>query len=65
MSLDDKIDQEILLSTSSPRRNFLIIPSFNPERRHSWGHVILHPSHKTNIATSSVTITTSADHHRR
>ncbi|CAF0899392.1 unnamed protein product [Adineta ricciae] len=54
MSLDAKIDQEILSSTPPTRRNFLIVPSFNPERRHSWGNVILHPCHRTKKMTTSL-----------
>jgi len=66
MSADNKIDdQEIPSLTSSSRRHFLIIPSFNPERRHSWGNVVLNPSQKANVATSSLIIATNADYHRR
>ncbi|CAF2396882.1 unnamed protein product [Rotaria sp. Silwood2] len=39
MSLDADIDQELCSSASPSRRHFLIVPSFNPERRHSWGNV--------------------------
>jgi hypothetical protein len=62
MSADNKIDQEV---PSSSRRHFLIIPSFNPERRHSWGNVVLNPSQKANVATSTLIIATNADYHRR
>jgi hypothetical protein len=63
MSLDADIDQEspLLKSSSSSRRHFLIVPSFNPERRHSWGNVVSHSLHRTNTATSAITITTNAD----
>ncbi|UJR27979.1 hypothetical protein I4U23_009237 [Adineta vaga] len=64
MSLDAKIDQETSSSTPSTRRNYLIVPSFNPERRHSWGNVILHPSRRANIATSSLTIASNTNYLR-
>ncbi|CAF1559989.1 unnamed protein product, partial [Rotaria sordida] len=61
MSLDADIDQELCPLTLSPRRHFLIVPSFNPERRHSWGNVILRPSHRNHVATSAITITANED----
>ncbi|CAF0822959.1 unnamed protein product [Rotaria sp. Silwood1] len=61
MSLDADIDEESCSSTSLSRRHFLIVPSFNPERRHSWGSVVLRPSHRNHVATSSITITANAD----
>ncbi|CAF3403177.1 unnamed protein product [Rotaria sp. Silwood1] len=65
MSLDADIDEESCSSTSLSRRHFLIVPSFNPERRHSWGSVVLRPSHRNHVATSSITITANADSTRR
>jgi hypothetical protein len=65
MSLDADIDQEPSPSALSPRRHFLIVPSFNPERRHSWGNVISHPSQRSDVATSTIVITTNADPIRR
>jgi hypothetical protein len=65
MSLDADIDQESPSSTSSLRRHFLIVPSFNPERRHSWGNVVSHPSHRNNVATSAITIITNENSIRR
>jgi hypothetical protein len=59
MSLDTDIDQET--PSSSSRRHFLIVPSFNPERRHSWGNVESHSTQRNNVATSSITIITTAD----
>jgi hypothetical protein len=62
MSLDTDIDQESPSSiSSSSRRHFLIVPLFNPERRHSWGNVVSRPPHRNNVPTSSLTITTNAD----
>jgi hypothetical protein len=65
MSLDADIDQESSLSTSSPKRHFLIVPSFNPERRHSWGNVVSHSSHRNNVAASFITITAHVDSNKR
>jgi len=65
MSLDADIDQESPSSTLSLRRHFLIVPSFNPERRHSWGNVVSHPSQRNNAATSTITIITNEDSTRR
>ena len=59
MSLETNLDREVPSSTaSSTKRNFLIVPSFNPERRHSWGNVVSHPK---NVMTSLITITANAD----
>jgi hypothetical protein len=67
MSLDTDIDKESPSSTSSasPRRHFLIVPSFNPERRHSWGNLVPHQSPRNHIATSAITIITAEDSIRR
>jgi len=62
MSLDGGIDQESPSSaSSSSRRHFLIVPSFNPERRHSWGNVVSHSSHRNTVRTSAITIITNTD----
>ena len=53
MSLDADIDQESASSTLTSRRHFLIVPSFNPERRHSWGNAV------SNISTLNSNITSS------
>jgi hypothetical protein len=65
MSLDADIDQESTSATLSSRRHFLIVPSFNPERRHSWGNVVPHSSQRNDVVTSVITITTNADPARR
>ncbi len=67
MSSDADIDQESPSSTSSSssRRHFLIVPLFNPERRHSWGNVVPHPAHRNNVTTSAITITTNTNSIRR
>ncbi|CAF0979455.1 unnamed protein product [Rotaria sp. Silwood1] len=55
MSLGESINQD---STSSPtNRHFLIVPSFNPERRHSWASVISHISARNSDITSYINIT--------
>ena len=61
MSSDTDIDQDLSSSKLSSRRNYLIVPSFNPERRHSWGNVMSHPSQRTPIATSVLTIINKTD----
>ncbi|CAF3063764.1 unnamed protein product [Rotaria socialis] len=61
MSLEVDTDPESSSSTSSSRPHFLIVPSFNPERRHSWGNVASRPSHRNHTATSAITITNNAD----
>lgn len=58
MSLETDLDREVSSSTIlTTKRNFLIVPSFNPDRRHSWGNVV--PHHR-NAPTSVITITTNA-----
>jgi hypothetical protein len=54
MSDDGNINRD---SPSSLTRHFLIVPSFNPERRHSWGNVVSHISTRNPNITSSITIT--------
>ena len=45
-------------STGASMRHFLIVPSFNPERRHSWGNVVSPQSTRRNSSiTSSITMT--------
>ncbi len=44
-------------SSLSSTRHFLIVPSFNPERRHSWGNIISNISVANPNITSSITIT--------
>ncbi len=62
MSLDTDIDQVSPSSTSSSlRRHFLIVPLFNPERRHSWDNAVSNPSQRNNTAISAITVTTTAD----
>lgn len=39
MSIGERIDR-----TSSSNRHFLLVPSFNPERRHSWGNTLVNLS---------------------
>jgi hypothetical protein len=40
-------------------RHFLIVPTFNPERRHSWGHAISHLSTQNSDIASSAPISNS------
>ncbi|CAF1043340.1 unnamed protein product [Rotaria sordida] len=47
MSRSENIDQDSTpppSSSSLTNRHFLIVPSFNPERRHSWANIVSHIS---------------------
>ncbi len=55
MSVGENINQ--ISPPSSLTRHFLIVPSYNPERRHSWGNVIPNISPQNPNITSSITIT--------
>jgi len=44
-------------SSVTSTRHFLIVPSFNPERRHSWGNIVSHISTRNPNITSSITNT--------
>jgi hypothetical protein len=57
MSLDENINQDVFVPTSSTTRHFLFVPSFNSERRHSWGNVVSHISPRNPNITSSITYT--------
>ncbi|CAF0723151.1 unnamed protein product [Adineta ricciae] len=54
MSLGEDIKRE----SPSTNRRFLIVPLFNPERRHSWGNVVSHLS--TRDADKSITSVTNS-----
>ncbi len=43
---------ENISGESPPTRHFLFVPSFNPDRRHSWGNVISHISAANPNATN-------------
>lgn len=53
MSIGENINRNLSLTSA---RHFLIVPTFNPERRHSWGNVITPVSTRTSNLTSSKTI---------
>lgn len=53
MSVGENINRNLSLTSA---RHFLFVPSFNPERRHSWGNVISHISTRNPNITSSITI---------
>ncbi|CAF4063132.1 unnamed protein product [Rotaria magnacalcarata] len=55
MSLGENINRDT--SSSSLNRHFLIVPSFNPERRHSWASVVSHISSRNSNVTSFINIT--------
>ena len=50
MSLGEDIKRE----SPSTNRRFLIVPLFNPERRHSWGNVVSHLSTRDADVNASV-----------
>jgi hypothetical protein len=50
MSLGENINK---ISPVSSTRHFLFVPTFNPERRHSWGNAV------SNISTLNSNITSS------
>ncbi|CAF2824863.1 unnamed protein product [Rotaria sp. Silwood2] len=56
MSLGESINQDSTPPSSSIR-HFLIVPSFNPERRHSWANVISYISARNSDITSSINVT--------
>lgn len=58
MSLGERFQRNASSSSStSSNRHFLIIPSFNPERRHSWGNTVSHLSpRKPSNVNSSIAI---------
>ena len=49
MSVAENLNQDVPLT-----RPFLIVPSFNPERRHSWGNTISHLSERNPRITTNV-----------
>jgi hypothetical protein len=54
MSVGENINRDSPLTST---RHFLIVPSFNPERRHSWGNIVSHISTRNPNITSSITTT--------
>ena len=53
MSLGEDINRDSPLPTPPLVRHFLIVPTFNPERRHSWGNAISHVSSRTTTNADS------------
>ncbi len=53
MPLGENINRYPLSAT----RNFLIVPSFNPERRHSWENIASHTITRNPHINSSIIIT--------
>lgn len=66
MPLEADTDQDPSSSTLSSRHHhFLIVPSFNPERRHSWGNLVSCPSNRYRVATSAKNVAANADSNER
>ena len=55
MSLRETINRNI------SNRHFLIVPSFNPERRHSWASVVSHLSVQNSDIHSSMNLKVNTD----
>ena len=53
MSLGENINK---ISPVSSTRHFLFVPTFNPERRHSWGNAVSNLSTINTNKTSSIPI---------